>query len=57
MKPNPTQKQGNVARPVPVPGGVRWDESGDGASLWPEKVISPLPDKAIPLPKYSPPKK
>jgi hypothetical protein len=57
MKPNPTQKQGMPARPVEVPGGVRRDESGDGASLYPENPISPLPGKVIPLPQYNPPKK
>ena len=41
MKGTPTQKDGNIARPVRTPGGPRPDRSGDGASL----------------PKYTPPKK
>jgi hypothetical protein len=41
MKGTPTQKQGNIARPVKTPGGLRPDRSGDGASL----------------PKFKPPKK
>ena len=41
MKGIPTQKQGNIARPVKTKGGSRPDRSGDGSDL----------------PKYSPPKK
>ncbi len=41
MKGTPTQKQGNIARPVRTKGGLRPDKSGDGADL----------------PKYTPPKK
>ena len=41
MKGVPTQKDGNIARPVRTPGGLRPDRSGDGADL----------------PKYTPPKK
>jgi hypothetical protein len=41
MKGTPTQKQGNIARPVKTNGGLRPDKSGDGADL----------------PKYTPPKK
>ena len=41
MKGVPTQKQGNIARPVRDRGGLRPDRSGDGADL----------------PKYTPPKK
>jgi len=33
MKGVPTQKQGNIARPVKTPGGLRPDKSGDGADL------------------------
>jgi hypothetical protein len=49
MRGIPTQKQWNIPRPVKIPGGIRPDESGDGAS--------PVPEKRIPLPKFSPPKK
>lgn len=48
MKGIPTQKGGNIARPVKTQGGFRPDKSGDGAS--------PLPEKRIPLPKFTPPK-
>jgi len=41
MKGVPTQRQGNIARPVRDKGGLRPDKSGDGADL----------------PKYTPPKK
>ena len=37
MKGVPTQKQGNIARPVKTKGGFRPDRSGDGAGLFPEK--------------------
>ena len=37
MKGTPTQKQGNIARPVKTPGGLRPDKSGDGASVTPSK--------------------
>ncbi len=33
MKGVPTQKQGNIAKPVKTPGGLRPDKSGDGADL------------------------
>jgi hypothetical protein len=33
MKGVPTQKQGNIARPVQTKGGPRPDRSGDGAGL------------------------
>jgi hypothetical protein len=49
MKPVPTQKQGNIARPVKTDGGFRPDSSGDGAN--------PVPEKRIPLPRFTPPKK
>jgi hypothetical protein len=49
MKPVPTQKQGNIARPVKPDGGFRPDSSGDGAN--------PVPEKRIPLPRFTPPKK
>jgi hypothetical protein len=35
MKGVPTQKQGNIARPVMTPGGPRPDRSGDGAGVVP----------------------
>lgn len=49
MKGVPSQKRGNIARPVWTPGGPRPDRSGDGADV--------LPEKRIPLPKFTPPKK
>lgn len=33
MKGIPTQKRGNIARPVRTKGGLRPDKSGDGAGL------------------------
>jgi len=36
MKGVPTQKQGNIARPVSTKGGLRPDKSGDGASVVPK---------------------
>jgi len=49
MKGTPTRRDGNIARPVRVPGGVRPDKSGDG--------VPPVPEKTIPLPKFTPLKK
>jgi hypothetical protein len=49
MKGIPKQSDGNIPRPVKIPGGVRIDVSGDG--------VSPLPEKTISLPRFSPPKK
>jgi hypothetical protein len=51
MKDIPKQSDGNIVRPVRVKGGfgLRRDVSGDGAS--------PLPEKRIPLPKFTIPKK
>ena len=51
MKGVPKQSDGNIARPVRNKGGLgfRPDVSGDGAS--------PLPEKRISLPKFTPPKK
>ena len=49
MKGTPTQKQGNIPRPVKTKGGLRLDISGDG--------VSPLPEKRIALPKFSPSQK
>ena len=37
MKGVPTQKQGNIARPVQTKGGPRPDRSGDGAGVVPKK--------------------
>lgn len=47
----PKQSDRNIARPVRVKGGfgIRPDRSGDG--------VSPLPEKRIPLPKFTLPKK
>ena len=33
MRGVPTQKQGNIARPVRTSGGLRPDRSGDGADI------------------------
>lgn len=43
MKGVPTQKKdGNIARPVRTPGGLRPDKSGDGADV---RVRTPKPPK------------
>lgn len=38
MKGVPTQKEGNIARPVWTKGGPRPDKSGDGAAVRPSKT-------------------
>ena len=37
MKGVPTQKQGNIARPVKTKGGLRPDKTGAGADVRPPK--------------------
>jgi hypothetical protein len=39
MKGIPTQKQGNIARPVKTSGGFRPDRSGDGVSPFIERPV------------------